>query len=163
MVTSEWAQWYGGREGPFQTQDSFISKVDISKLDLVISKLDFDRGTCTHARWYACHVISCHVTNTMHPVIHRWLWLCVWWFHDERDRAVTFYSRAYFARQLRSSLEGFPYPRLLSSRIPVQAHIIVFSAFRSWDIVIIETIKADFKETRAKKTTPGHELAKRDN
>ena len=38
----------------------------------------------------------------------------------------------------------------------------MFSAFRSWDIVVIETIKADFKETRAKKTTPGHESAKRE-
>ena len=68
---------------------------------------------------------------------------------------------SYFAKQLRSSLEGFPYPRLLSSRIPVQTHF-VFSVFRSWDIVVTETIKADFKETRAKKTTPGHESAKRE-
>ena len=157
---------YGGREGPFQTRESIISKVDISKLDIsnivisklnisntVISKLGFselDRGTRTHARRYACHV-----TNIIAP---RDPLLAI---HDERDGAVAFYSHAsYFAKQLRSSLKGFPYPRILSSRISVQTHF-VFFVFRSCDIVT-ETIKADFKETRAKKTTTDHESAKRE-
>ena len=71
---------------------------------------------------------------------------------------LRFYGPAisYFTKELYLSHEGFPYPRLFSSRIPVPAHPML-SVFRSWNIIVIETIKEDLKETGAKKKTSGYE------